>query len=130
MLSKGWPEDAVETFENAADAQVKLSEFKGWIFVKASRVCELEKALPDGVRELLSIGVKQTADNIEEPAEEEPEDEGSKEDSKEDNPQAEEEVEDESLEDENFESDEELDEDEEESPSDESEDDEDERFLS
>lgn len=132
MLSKGWPEDAIETFENASEAQVKLSEFKGWIFVKASRVCELEKALPEGVRELLSIDVKPSAESLEEPAEEELDDEPQKSDSEQDNSDSEEEEDDEGFDDENLESDEEFDDedDTEESQNDESEDDEDERFLS
>lgn len=55
MIGKGWPEEAIKTFESSADAAGEIAEFKGWIFAKASRVCELEKALPRGVREALSI---------------------------------------------------------------------------
>lgn len=54
MLSKGWSESAIKTFENSEQAKADLAEFKGWIFVKASRVCELEKALSQTVLDKLS----------------------------------------------------------------------------
>lgn len=78
MLGKGWPEEAIKSFENSAEAAGEIAEFKGWIFAKASRVCELEKALPHGVCDALSIesgakakAAEETCDREEEePAEE------------------------------------------------------------
>ncbi len=50
MLEKGWDEARIEIFQNAADAKASVESFAdGFVFVKGSRVCELEKALPDDV---------------------------------------------------------------------------------
>ena len=50
MLEKGWDEARIEIFQNAADAKASVENFEdGFVFVKGSRVCELEKALPDDV---------------------------------------------------------------------------------
>lgn len=50
MLSKGWDENSISVFEKSPDAAGALADFEGWIFVKGSRVCELEKSLPSEVR--------------------------------------------------------------------------------
>ena len=75
MLANGWAESDISAFENSQEAQKALADFEGWVFVKGSRVCELEKALPDAVKETLSIAKEEP--QIEEPEplpeEEEPE---------------------------------------------------------
>lgn len=50
MLSKGWDENSISIFEKSPDAAGALADFSGWIFVKGSRVCELEKSLPSEVK--------------------------------------------------------------------------------
>lgn len=55
MLANGWNESDITVCENSSAAREALSNFEGWVFVKGSRVCELEKALPDEVLENLSI---------------------------------------------------------------------------
>ncbi|MBR4597698.1 MAG: UDP-N-acetylmuramoyl-tripeptide--D-alanyl-D-alanine ligase [Opitutales bacterium] len=55
LVSKGWAEEDILLFENSAEACGALANFEGWIFVKGSRVYELEKALPGEVKEALSI---------------------------------------------------------------------------
>ena len=69
MLEKGWKEENIFVFDNAIDALKATEFFEGWVFLKGSRVCELENALPNEVREKLSL------DPQEIPAEEEPEEE-------------------------------------------------------
>ena len=75
MLANGWAESDISAFENSQEAQKALEDFEGWVFVKGSRVCELEKALPCAVKETLSIAKEEP--QIEEPEplpeEEEPE---------------------------------------------------------
>ena len=70
MLEGGWPEDAISVLENSQDAKALLESFEGFAFVKGSRVCELEKALPAEILEKLSIT---TSIEVEEEPEEEDE---------------------------------------------------------
>ena len=54
MTENQWPESAIEVFENAESAKGSVAAFEGSVFIKGSRVCELEKLLPDEVVNLLS----------------------------------------------------------------------------
>lgn len=54
MTENQWPESAIEVFENAESAKSSVAAFEGSVFIKGSRVCELEKLLPDEVAALLS----------------------------------------------------------------------------
>ncbi len=54
LLEGGWSESDISVFDNAEDAREAVQNFEGFIFVKGSRSCELEKLLPEGVREKLS----------------------------------------------------------------------------
>lgn len=47
FLAEGWEESSVQIFENSKDAKDAVSNFEGFVFVKGSRVCALEDALPD-----------------------------------------------------------------------------------
>ncbi len=50
LLENGWNEADISIFETPQAAAEKISEFsEGFVFVKGSRVCELEKALPPAV---------------------------------------------------------------------------------
>lgn len=77
MLSKGWDENSISVFEKSPDAAGALADFEGWIFVKGSRVCELEKSLPSEVRASLPSSLQdeeeEEALESEIPAEEAPE---------------------------------------------------------
>lgn len=64
LISNGWDEKNVFVFENAQAAREKIAEAGGFVFVKGSRVCGLENALPDDVLQKLS-------DKSAEPAQEE-----------------------------------------------------------
>ena len=46
MVESQWPEDAIEIFADSASAKDSVAAFKGSVFAKGSRVCELENALP------------------------------------------------------------------------------------
>ena len=73
MLEKGWDEARIEIFQNAADAKASVENFEdGFVFVKGSRVCELEKALPDDV---LAESAKpaEKSEQVQDPEEEEEE---------------------------------------------------------
>ena len=55
LLDSGWSEDDITIFATSAEAKDLLSSFEdGFVFIKGSRVCELEKALPDEVQKLAS----------------------------------------------------------------------------
>ena len=58
MLSKGWDENSISIFEKSPDAAGALADFSGWIFVKGSRVCELEKSLPSEVKASLPSSIQ------------------------------------------------------------------------
>ena len=64
LISNGWDEKNIFVFENAQAAREKIAEAGGFVFVKGSRVCGLENALPDDVLQKLS-------DKSAEPAQEE-----------------------------------------------------------
>lgn len=74
MLSKGWDENSISIFEKSPDAAGALADFSGWIFVKGSRVCELEKSLPSEVKASLPSSIQdeeeEQASESEIPAEE------------------------------------------------------------
>ncbi len=55
MLEKGWPEESIILEKDYAAIAKIIEEFKGFVFVKASRVCKLETALPQSVKTLLEI---------------------------------------------------------------------------
>ena len=54
MLENGWDENNIFIYKTAEEASEKLAGREGYIFVKGSRVCELEKSLPNIVLENLS----------------------------------------------------------------------------
>ncbi len=56
MLEAGnWSEGDISVFKSAEDAKAEVSNFKGGaVFVKGSRVCALENALPDKVLEAIN----------------------------------------------------------------------------
>jgi len=55
MLESGWNEDAIKIYEKSSLAKEDLNSFEGEVFVKGSRVCELEQSLPDDIQEKLMI---------------------------------------------------------------------------
>lgn len=57
MTESKWPESAIAVFANSADAKDAVSAFEGNVFVKGSRVCALEKLLPDAVLAALDAPV-------------------------------------------------------------------------
>lgn len=67
MLQKGWKEEDISIVQTSAEAKSAAENFEGWIFLKGSRVCELEKALPDCVLAKMS-----PAAAAPEPSEDEP----------------------------------------------------------
>ncbi len=68
MLASGWSEENISCFEKSDEAAAALENFEGFIFVKGSRICELEKALPNVVKEAICIPPTEVV--IEEPTEE------------------------------------------------------------
>ena len=56
MLENGWQESDIKVFNDSAEAKAEIASFSGSIFIKGSRVCELEKSLPTELFELLSTG--------------------------------------------------------------------------
>jgi len=76
MLESGWSEDAIKTYEKSSLAKGDLSEFEGHVFVKGSRVFELEKSLPDDIQEKLmmepekEIVEEEVFEEVEEPKQE------------------------------------------------------------
>ena len=95
LLDSGWSEDDITIFATSAEAKDLLSSFEdGFVFIKGSRVCELEKALPDEIDKLISGN-----ENIENQTEEVDEFD---EDISEEEESIEEESEDEEFEDENI----------------------------
>ena len=96
LLDSGWSEDDIIILSTSAEAKDLLSSFEdGFVFIKGSRVCELEKALPDEVQKLASGN-----DNIEQNQTEEIDE--CDEDSSEEDESVEEEFEDEEFEDESI----------------------------
>lgn len=69
LEAKNWNENEIFVFPTAQDAKNKVSEFKdGAIFVKGSRVCELEKLVPENVINLaLNPLAEPEVEMIEEP---------------------------------------------------------------
>lgn len=55
MLENGWDENNIFVYKTSEEAKEKIAELDGFIFVKGSRVCALEKSLPDSVLEKLSM---------------------------------------------------------------------------
>ena len=54
LESQNWREEEIRVFQSADEAKQAVSDFAGGaVFVKGSRVCELEKALPDDILEAL-----------------------------------------------------------------------------
>ncbi len=49
LLENGWPEDRIRIIENLQELADIISNFSGAIFVKGSRICRLEEALPQSV---------------------------------------------------------------------------------
>ena len=72
LLENGWDEKNIFIFDTAEAAKEKVAELGGFVFVKGSRVCALEKALPDAVLEKLSAAPAKSEENEEE---DEPEEE-------------------------------------------------------
>ncbi len=65
LLEKGWEEENIFICENSEQAKAIVQSFEnGFVFIKGSRVCELEKSLPDEV-------LKLAGQPVEEPVEEE-----------------------------------------------------------
>lgn len=54
LLENGWDEKNIFVFKTAEEASEKVAELDGFIFIKGSRVCELEKTLPNAVIEKLN----------------------------------------------------------------------------
>ena len=74
LLENGWDEKNIFVFDTAEASKGKVAELGGFVFVKGSRVCALEKALPDAVLEKLSAAPAKDEENEEEdePEEEQP----------------------------------------------------------
>ncbi len=53
LLEGGWNEADVSVFATPEEAKEALGNFEGFVFVKGSRRCELEKSLPDEISEKL-----------------------------------------------------------------------------
>ncbi len=49
LIENGWPEDRIITVEGTEELSRIISNFDGAVFVKGSRVCRLEEALPPSV---------------------------------------------------------------------------------
>lgn len=54
MLENGWDEKNIFVFADSESAKAKIAECEGFVFIKGSRVCELEKAVPAEALEKLS----------------------------------------------------------------------------
>ena len=54
LLENGWDEKNIFIFDTAEEAKQKVGECSGFVFVKGSRICSLEKSLPDEVAEKLA----------------------------------------------------------------------------
>ncbi len=66
LLENGWDEKNIFVFKTSEDAKEKVSELDGFIFVKGSRVCELEKSLPEDVLEKLFNPTAKIEEEVEE----------------------------------------------------------------
>ncbi len=65
LLEKGWNEDDISIFATAEEAKGAVESFEGgFVFIKGSRICTLEKSLPDEV--LTLAGQTQPVVEIEE----------------------------------------------------------------
>ncbi len=51
LLEGGWNENEIRVFKDAEDAREAVEDFEGFVFVKGSRICGLEKLLPADVAE-------------------------------------------------------------------------------
>ncbi len=71
LLENGWDINNIFVFKTAEEAKEKVSELDGFVFVKGSRVCELEKSLPEDVLEKLSNPTSKEKEEEEEIEEEE-----------------------------------------------------------
>lgn len=75
MLEGGWEESDINIYANSSEAKAEIEAFAGSVFIKGSRVCELEKSLPTELFELLTTGklptpeVSSTEENIDDSAE-------------------------------------------------------------
>ena len=76
LLENGWNEADISVFDTSQAAAEKILEFTaGFVFVKGSRVCELEKALPPAVLKAAGEAEVKAEEEISAPAEEpEPQD--------------------------------------------------------
>ena len=55
LLEAGWQEDDISIFATSSEVKAVLENIEdAFVFVKGSRVCELEKALPDDVLKMVS----------------------------------------------------------------------------
>ena len=54
LLENGWDENNIFVYKTSEEASEKVAQLDGFIFVKGSRVCELEKSLPSAVLEKLN----------------------------------------------------------------------------
>ncbi len=59
MIEAGWDESDISIFQNAEEAKSHIEGFEGAVFVKGSRICELEKALPDAALNSLTSATAQ-----------------------------------------------------------------------
>ena len=54
LLENGWDENNIFVYKTSEEASEKVAQLDCFIFVKGSRVCELEKSLPSAVLEKLN----------------------------------------------------------------------------
>ena len=73
MVESQWPEDAIEIFADSPSAKDSVAAFKGSVFAKGSRVCELENALPAAALAALDSEGARRIEPEPEPEPEEPE---------------------------------------------------------
>ena len=73
MVESQWPEEAIEIFADSASAKDFVASFKGAVFAKGSRVCELENALPAAALSALDSEGARRIEPEPEPEPEEPE---------------------------------------------------------
>lgn len=73
MVESQWPEEAIEIFADSASAKDFVASFKGAVFAKGSRVCELENALPAAALAALDSEGARRIEPEPEPEPEEPE---------------------------------------------------------
>lgn len=69
MTEGNWPESSISVFADSTSAAAAVAAFAGSVFVKGSRVCELEKSLPAEVLAALDAVVETAPVSEPEPAE-------------------------------------------------------------